>query len=965
MDYRVKAEILYSNYKKFFLCSILSGVRKFFILLLLAVILFPLFPSEPYTGWKQIHTEHFTIVFEEKSRESALEVSGFCEDVYAKVTGFFRSYPDNVLCILHDREDISNGDFYPAPPHLDLYVTSPSVPLMGAGENNWLKLLLTHELTHYVNLTYQKGLYYQVSKVLGKNISVVPGSSIPGWAVEGIAVKLETDLTAGGRGRNPFFEMEYRAQSIYGSFYNWKKTVYPSFFPPYDRIYQAGYLINDYLSRTYGSDIFVRIYREYIKLPFLGFDHAVKKVTGSTVKEIFASVKEELEQRYGSVSTEEGSQISPGITGDYYLPVTTEKGWILYRRTQNRENALVLYDPASSREEILCKAYLHDYTSYTADAAGEKVVFASFDIRNNHPSGATYTSDLFLLDTESKKVLRITRGKHLWQPALSPRGDRLAAVQKRGQYSALVEVDIKTGETKPLLFKPETNIYTPSFSPDGRTLIFAINTGGKQEIALMDRTGSCRIISASIDGEKYFPRFSSDGSVIFSSDGSGSLVLYRYSFTESADEGFIVKICEDPVGAYAGTVYDGRIVYGSYSPGGYCLKEKPLTPQGNRIPAAGLYMRTAVSTEGSPGSESLNRETRYTDFPKLIFWLPVPLSMDPTDSSSVSLAPGIVSYFLSPMGKFSIQTSISLLTSPLQPEGAIAFRYNGGPVQLQYSLMQGYGKYEDLGQGIQTTIQNIDFTFPFIRRYYLGTGSYLSGSAGLLDRYALFSPDDFSFLSRNSTAFDLHYLFGYTGISADIKRYGSVKDIIPPWQFSISGFAYFSLHPLSPFPGWRGDFSVSFPSIFNHQVIRTECKWGYTISGTELRPELRGNLESTAAGDGRIIAGIDYLFTLGIMDIPLFGGLSLQGLAGGAHLEKAAGFSADSFSADPALYAGAELTFEAGYMTQLLTLGAGFNARIGTDFPESFNLLADTGIYFYLGTDSFTGNGIFFREDPQ
>ncbi len=932
-------------------------MRRILAALLFSITLFPLFSTEPFNGWERIKTGHFTIVFEEKSRESAMEVAGFCEEVYAKVTGFFGSYPDNILTVLHDRSDLSNGSFYPAPPHLNLYVTSPAVPLMGAQEGNWLKILLTHELTHYVNLTYGKGIFNALSKVLGKSVTTVPGGFMPGWAVEGIAVKLETDLTKGGRGRNPFFEMEYKAQTISGRFYNWRKAVYPSSFPPYDRIYQAGYLINDYLSRTYGNDIFMRIYSRYTTVPFLGFNHAVKKVTGNSVEEIFTAMEQELQQRYGIHKNTFGTLVSPEVTGDYYLPVITEKGWILYRRTQDRGSALVLYDPETEHETILAKAFLHDYASYTADRTGNSVVFASFDIQGNHPSGERYSSDLFLLDGSSGRVSRITRDKHLWQPALSPNGKRLVAVKKQGQYSYLVEVNSDTGETQPLFSRPETNVYTPSFAPNGKSIVFTINDKGKQEAAVMHQTGDVELISESIAGEKYFPEFISDNSVLFSADTDGSLALYRCTFTGPGGTAGLDKVCEDPVGAYAGTLYGDSVVYGSYSPNGFCLKEKPL-PSGNSDPSGSRTVTIAEPAGKDSTPEKAEAvETPYTDWPNLIFWLPVPFSMDPLDSA-LSLAPGFVSYFQSPLGRISMEAAFSLLPSPLQPEGMVTFQYSGGPVQIQYSLLQGYSRYADEGHGVQTTVQSMDVTFPFIQRYLLGTTTLLAGSAGLLDRYSLYSPEDFSFPSPAVPGLSSRYLFGYTGVSAAVKQVGSIKDIIPPRNLSLASFLYFTLNSFSVSPGWNGRFSLSVPSLFKHQVIRVESRAGSSVEGLDLRPDLRGNLQSTRTEDGRITGAIDYLFTLGIVDIPILGGLSLQGIAGGIHLEKDAGFDKEGFSADSQIYTGAELIFRLGYMTVVQELGFGFNTRINTADPYDFNLFNDTGLYIFLGTDSFLSNRI-------
>ncbi len=903
----------------------------------------------PLSAESMIHTKHFTLVFQENSRDSAEEIAGFCEEVYTKVTGFFGSYPENIICIIHGSIDTSNGDFYPLPLELNLYTTSPSTPLIGARDGNWLKMLLTHELTHYVNLTYHGGPFYHLSKVLGPSISTVPAAFLPGWAMEGIAVKLETELTDGGRGRNPFFEMESKAQIIQNDFYTWKQAAYTSLFPPYDRIYQAGYLINDYLSRRYGDDIFVRIYKKFILCPPLGFNYAVKAVTGNSVQDIFQSMKRSLQRKYMVLRSVPGLPASPDVIGNYYLPAITEKGWILYRNTQSKQSALVLFNPENNTEKIIRNVYLHDFASFTADKKGKTVVFASFDARTT-PSEDTLTSDLFLVRPGKSKVTRLTRGGDLWQPALSPDGTRLIAVQKQGQYSRLVETEIRTGDIDPVFSRPFTNIYTPSFSPDGRNIVFTINNRGKQEIAVIDRYGKARLISASLGGEKYFPRFVDNKTIIFSSDTGGSLSLYLFSWN-----GTIQKICEDPVGAYAGDIHNDKILYASYSAKGYCLKTKP-PPPGNSftiMPAA----VTILIPERKTKYRKVLHETPYIDFPEFLFWFPVPFSLDPLDPVDISLAPGFMAYFRSPKGNSDIQTGFSLLTDPLQPEGTVAVNFSWRNMLLHYALKEGYSRSNTTTPAVQTTMHELSVTIPFIQEYLLGTQSLLSGTAGALSIHTLYDKNDFSFNSAKTEIPAADDLYVFAGFNTSIEQPGSAEDIITLKAFSISSKVFFPVHGGSVlFPGWKGDLSLSVPSLFKHQVLRGSCKWGYSSSPfLSLHPGIRGGFHDNFGRDGSLIAGMDYLFTLGIMDIPIFRGISLQGIAGGIHVEKAFGFSLPEpdMTMDHTLYTGIELTFLGGHTSVTEKGGIGINMKLDTDKPGTFNPAEDFGLYIYIGTDSF------------
>ena len=570
------------------------------------------------------------------------------------------------------------------------------------------------------------------------------------------------------------------------------------------------------------------------------------------------------------------------------------------------------------------------------------MIFAAFDARTAL-AGETLTSDLFLVHPGKPGVTRITKRGHLWQPALSPDGTRLVAVQKQGQYSRLVETNIRTGDIRPVFSRPFTNIHTPSFSPDGRNIVFTINDRGKQEIAVLNRYGETKIISASLDGEKYFPRFAGSSTVIFSADTGGSLALYLFS-----RDGTIQKICEDPVGAYAGSIQKNRILYASYSSKGYCLKTKPLPP-GNSVTIMPATV-TVLIPEKKTKYRNMLHETPYIDFPKFMFWFPLPVSFDPLDPVDISLAPGFIAYFRSPKGTSDIQTVFSLLTDPLQPEGTVAVHLSWQNMLLHYALNESYSRSDTTTPAVQTTMQELSVTIPFIQRYLLGTQSLLSGTAGALSRHTQYDKDDFPFYSAKAEIPTSDDLYAFAGFNSAFKQSGSIMDIITPKAFSFSSMFFF------PFYGWKGNLSLSVPSLIKHQVLRGSCKWGYsTLPHLFLRPGIRGGFYDNLGRNGSLIAGIDYLFTLGIMDVPIFRGFSLQGIAGGIHVEKAFGFSLPEpdVTTNHTIYAGMELTFLGGYTSATGKGGIGINMKLDTDKPGAFNPAEDFGLYIYIGTDSF------------
>ncbi|HYW84176.1 MAG TPA: hypothetical protein VFB30_13010, partial [Spirochaetia bacterium] len=460
-----------------------------------------------------------------------------------------------------------------------------------------------------------------------------------------IATQTETFFTDGGRGRNPFFEMEYRAIALSHRFFPLSQAAYSSDFPPADRDWIGGYLFIGYLIDKYGKDIYARIHDEYAKFPLLGPWKAIERATGRPAGALYQDMVSELEARYASPSPmEEGQHMMPDRIGDYFLPVTTSRGWYLYRSTLDEAPAIVSYDPSTKRERKLLATPLTDSSSLTASADGERIVFSTFDATLGR-SGQIVVSDLFDLAVSTGKVRRLTTGGHVWQPRLSPDGSRLLAVSAIGPYSGLVEVDQHDGSLHLLFSERDAIVSTPSFSPDGSRVAFEVAVHGTAGIRVLPLSSPESPISANdpltdfnVDlaqvvvgptrAGAYYPRFEDNANLIFSSEAGGTLALY----STGVDSGECAVVCEDPVGAWAGELVGDRVLYATYRPGGYTLMMKP--PQQKQSPAPPITPVPQQSETSAPSGTAV----RYVDFPRFIAWTPLPIYYSTIASTEIVAA---------------------------------------------------------------------------------------------------------------------------------------------------------------------------------------------------------------------------------------------------------------------------------------------------------------------------------------
>lgn len=966
--------------------------RKVPLLLLFIVLSTAVFcEEEPFRGWKRTETEHFVFIFEEKDRESVYELRSFAEETYDRLTFFFDSYPKKIRCVVSGRVDTVNGYFSPLPAHMNLYLKSPSVPTFGSEHSNWLRLLFTHELTHYIHMTYEKGFFYVLSLIFGEEVRPSDMVFLPGWMIEGIAVELEERFTDGGRGKSPFFELYYKAPLIENELFTLQQASYSSPYPPSGRIYVAGYMIISYILEEYGSDIFREIHRRFAAFPFIGPRRAIKLATGKTAAQIFYTMKRTLEAKYAAeMRMPDAKKITPDTVGDYHSPLFTEAGLSLYRSTLDERPAVVTYDLDTGEEKVITKVSLTDYSSYTVSEDGSQIVFATGITRYNTPAGINYSSDLFSCDTTTGKRKRITKDANLSQPALSPVGSLLIAVQHSGPYSRLVVIDRETGSAVPLVEEPYSTVYNPSFSPDGSKICCALKKGAVQDIWVLnvdeavrnstsdkkpltiDSPFLYRLTGPDVEGD-FFPRFIDDQTVLFTSDREGSLALYSVEIEERR----VYRILRDRIGAFQGDYHKNRLYYASYGSDGFVVKVADTT---ERVDVTELF-ETNDTTKGTTGPKTqpvfdrspeaeIGTISPYVDFPKPLFWLPVPFYANPISGIEPVFGAGFYAIGSSYLGYSNWEATITSRFDVFQPAADIYTSIRLGIVDVYYGLGQGYVELA-AGNNYQVTNHGMGVTLPIIESARFSTSSALSVSAGINHRFRLIGEDPFPFFGAGGD-YQLtsdHKVSIAGGIKFSITQLRSPKALFYPLQVkgSITASVPIPVGIISS-PGFdaTGIFSFTFPGFSRHHSFKIGLKSDYItpallqqtgpISSVSPRGMYGAELMTT---EGKVLASLEYLFNIALLDQPLplgynMFGLNIQRIGGGFHVEMTAhyGIAAPSFSLDENVYVGAEFVMELGAALSSIPIGTGISFRFDRQFRRTPDI-DDLGLYFFVGTDSF------------
>jgi Tol biopolymer transport system component len=931
-----------------------------------------------FSGWSQVRTEHFIFVYEPRDKEAVRELLSFAEEAYAEVTLFLETTPREIWVVVRGRVDAANGYTTSSPPHIVLYLAPPSEPLIGLDASSYLRLLFVHELTHYVNFQYDRGALSLGENLFGPGIKNVEAVFYGYAMMEGIATETETLFTDGGRGRNPFFELEPRALALEHSFFSLRHVSFGSSFPPYDRVWLGGYLFVHYLLQQYGPDVIRKVHAAYAASPLLGPWAAVRRVTGHDASEVFAGMIRDLEARYSATATlTPGRQVSPSGIGDYFLPVAAEPGWYLYRSTQEKPGAIVRWDPQTGKERILLTTGLSDASSLTASKDGSQIVFATTD-QTVGKSGTLLLSDLFTLDPITGTVRRITTGAHLWQPRFSPDGSTLIAVQAEGDHTRLVRVDRASGKVTVLYARAGATVCTPAFSPDGARIALGVQAGGRNDIVLLAlplpeaapgpdgqpinvNVASATPLLSDAPGREYYPSFIDNTTVAFSSDRGSALALY----SAAVDGHDPTLLCDDPVGAWAGESIGGKIVYGTWRSSGFTLMQKDPVVQ----PSPSVQARQPAESTPLP---AMPPSTRYVDFPRFLFWAPMPLYLTNVAASDLVLAPSVLFGSLSNLESSSFDAAFSFRTDWLQPGAQVDFESVLGTAQVSYALSEGFAT-SGSGDSQEELQQQLLFSFPLASDIVLGTMTGLTATTGVVDALLLSSAEPFGFLDGfrgigpNGTALDFqHDIALVAGLAYTRLEGGSASDLFARNALVLSLSS--SLYP----PGLSGTgmgalaqglFSLALPSPLPHQVIKVGLKTSYTtfsnsfIQVTNPRGDFDPVIQSLP---GRTLVALDYQFPIALLDAPLFYVFGLTAIGAGAHVEAAADWSPGpgSLVFDRYIYTGLEVLFVISAGEGVFPLLLGTSVRIDSQLSAPFNWATDIRPYVAFSTDSFSGVGL-------
>lgn len=794
--------------------------------------------------WKQIHTEHFQVIFPEGFEDQGAYVADVLERSYEVGTQSLGHRPRKVPVIIHNQTVVANGFVSWAPKRLEIFTNPPQSNYA----HDWLEQLAVHEFRHVVQVDkLNQGGTQWLSYLFGEQApGAVFGLFVPMWFAEGDAVAAETGLSNSGRGRLPSFEQGLRAQVLEKGTYSFDKAFLGSFKDYVPNYYELGYQLVTAGRIKFGSSIWdsvvTRVGRKPI--PLFPFSRSLRKYAGVNEVQHYRRTFASLDSAWRAQSLKNEYTPREVITQhnrlylDYRYPSFANDTLLVALKTGFEKIPEVIGIDPLGNEHILFSPGLINAQGFSA--GGGKVVWTELrtDPRWEHRSW----SEVHVYELGARQRRRLTRRTRFFAPAISYDGTRVAVVEvtEKNDY-ALVILDAASGAEIVRWSSPGNDfLMTPAWHPGGQTLVaIALDESGKKIVTVEKDSGIFKTIFHAGYVEISKPCFNERGEIIFTGAFSGVEGIFLLDpKTRSAGQ-----VVSSRFGARDAVAQPGgqTLVWSEYTADGYVLARNfekgavEITPL-EKVDDHSLNLHNTLrEQEGAlvtrSQTERKEREIKsYFKFPGLFnlhSWSPAYI-----DATSLEVRPGAALYFQDPLS-----TSVAILGYDYdQNEGAgtysLDYRYEGwypvislyaGTGQRQAYYRQGENRYPfyfrenafKIGLGLPLAFSHYEWFYgisPQVRLSFTNIRTTKS------------SPD---FFRRNDIRSLEYRVFAYR------QQRSVVRDIRPRWAQVID----VNLRH-TPFRGadmgsvFSARVTGLFPGLLRHHSLRLSAAWQEHIAGT-------------------------------------------------------------------------------------------------------------------------------------
>lgn len=499
----------------------------------------------PYTRYRTFETEHFVFTYAEGYFEFARIAAGHYEHAHSILAPILKWQPRQKTSVLiADNADASNGFALPSfRVGMVLIATPPESWFSTAYTEDWIKLLVFHEYTHFLNIDPTTGLGEWARRIFGDFVR--PNGLWPSWMLEGLAVYFETRTSRLGRGRSPYYEAIVRAYYSDGKLDPRHPAAltlgrldrltgdYP-YFPGGEIPYLFGYhLWNEVAEKDMGT----LSLQSSSRVPFFlnsGLQNVARRNWGELWAEFVDHAVARFAPQIERIRKEGETQSETLIKSDFeaLAPVESPDGeWLAWTDTSLGDRTrLVLKNLKSGKRRKLTEKAMGVGLAFTPDS--RYLVYSALVRENSYQ----LFSDLFAYDLKAGREIQLTQGARAKDPTLSPDGKMLAYLKVERGTPRIEIADFAIDQGMPRIQNPRTIhepkaftiLGTPRFW-NAHEVVFSSQELGKgsSEIRATD-TGTHAVRTLVEDGHMNRYPNARNGRLVYISNATGIDNVYEW-----------------------------------------------------------------------------------------------------------------------------------------------------------------------------------------------------------------------------------------------------------------------------------------------------------------------------------------------------------------------------------------------------------------------------------------------------
>lgn len=627
---------------------------------------FTLNRNEAHIDWRTSETEHFRFHYPAQLEPVAGYIAAIAEGVAEdKMKRYQIRLPNKVEFII--REDIfSNGWANSLQNTMTVWISDWDFPIRST--HNWLKDVVTHEFSHLVSIQSSSKLpspiqglvlgyqdYYNEA-VQSSAATIIPFTSQPNWFAEGVA-QYESEFS-GYDAWDSHRDMLLRTAALNDKVLSYDRMgTFAGTSLEYELgPYTQGFAFVRYIASRYGDNAIVRLWAENARIHRQTLSGSMEHVLGTDAQTVWTDWKNGITAQYA----DQVKALGPLRQGQ---KLTAEGFYNYYPRWDSKGENIFLVSNRG-RDDFKGSLYLYKLAD-TAKKEDDRLKFIApirspFDVAPDdstilyHTARETDSVGMHKLDVfqrnprrktgffefgPDKTEKRYTKSLNAVQAGYDKEGKRIVFVRNylTNFYLCVAPVpdgkDLNPDDVK-TLFPSDTamqghygfNIYSPRFSPDGKTILFSYFDGASRNIALInsDGTGFHPVLQRPYDERD--PEWAPDGkSFFFSADSNAIYNIYRCTLENGLAVGPLQSLTQVPGGAFAPAIDPSgkHLAYVGYDKDGFSLY---LLPELAPVAAPPTALRTLhpenekvepIDFEGK-SEKYLGVPTRYILNPLLI-----------------------------------------------------------------------------------------------------------------------------------------------------------------------------------------------------------------------------------------------------------------------------------------------------------------------------------------------------------